>query len=250
MNYHSYKDVIIRYFSFSKFELRAFIISVLIFAFIENFDRWGESVFDATVGLQNLLLSIVVVASALFVHHAGQRLAGLYYGFRVEQQLWWHGLLLGLIGVIVTNGWLKLFFGSGTLIYVLETHRLGKHRYGANLLDFSRVCLWGVLANVFFAAVVKTLQLWTPLPLNPVAVDRIFFFNLYFAVLNLIPIPPLDGSRILFASRLLYAFVMSALAGYLVLVYFFGVFSFFYSFAIGIGCALLFYILLERGWEK
>ncbi len=66
-----------------------------------------------------------------------------------------------------------------------------------NLRNPKRDMIWvaaaGPLANLFFAAILAFLFKFFPVPFLLYAV----YFNLGLAVFNLIPIPPLDGSRIL-----------------------------------------------------
>jgi len=250
MSWRNYWDKVTRYFAFSNEEISAFVITVLVFAFIDSFDQWGYERFDVLIGLKNYLISLIIVGTALFVHHAAQRLAAIRTGFRAEHKLWWHGLVLGLILVVFTRGTVELFVASGVFIHMLAAHRLGVFRYGPNIDTYAMIALWGPLANIFFATVVKTLELWTPLPLNPEIVQAIFVFNLGFAALNMLPIPPLDGSRVFFASRLTYAFVAGTIIGYVALIYFFNAYSYIFALLIGGAVWLLFLIFFESHWRK
>lgn len=250
MGWRNYTDKVKRYFPFTQQEIKDFIIILVLFAFIHSFNKWGDVQFDFGIGIQNYAISLIVVGTALFIHHAGQRLAAAKYGLKAEQKLWWPGLLFGLIVVMLTRGAVQLFFASGLFIHTLKAHRLGQFRYQTNVSTYATVSLWGPLANILFGTFIKTLELWTPLAINAQIVQSIFVFNLWFAALNMLPVPPLDGSRVFYASRLIYAFVAGAIIGYVGLIYFFNIYSYIYALIIGIIVWLTFYLFFERHLVK
>ena len=49
--------------------------------------------------------------------------------------------------------------------------------------------------------------------LPEVFVSKLVFINVLFAITNMLPIPPLDGAHVMFASRHLYPFTMAAIIG-------------------------------------
>ena len=112
ISWHEYKDRINRYFWFNKTELRDFILVVFVFAFILSFDKWGVNKFDVALGLKNLFIALFFVAISVFLHHAVQRLAALYLGYKPEQKIWWFGILICLIFLIFSNGRIMIFAGS------------------------------------------------------------------------------------------------------------------------------------------
>ncbi|MBW3019260.1 hypothetical protein KY329_03690 [Candidatus Woesearchaeota archaeon] len=240
----NYVDKLKRYFWFSNAELRSFVITVFVLGFVVSFDEWGGEVFDFAFGFANFLKAIAFVALALFIHHAGQRLWGLYKGFRVEQKLWWYGLLISVLGVIISNGLFVFLGASSTLIHHMPKHRFGRFRYGPNLHEYAGICLAGPLANVFLASFLVILS-W--IHLFPVTLaDSLFTFNLIFAAWNLLPIPPLDGSRVMYYSRLVYIFFTAAIGSYAIMAYMFDFYSYIYAVIIGIIVWLIYLLAVER----
>jgi Zn-dependent protease len=70
--------------------------------------------------------------------------------------------------------------------------------------DSLKVSLWGPLSNIITACVLTLILKYVILPLAPAYVELAglcILFNLCLAVFNLLPIPPLDGSKI-FSSLL------------------------------------------------
>lgn len=240
----NYFDKIKSYFWFTKDEFKGFVVTVFVLAFIFSFSDWGVQAFDAVVGLQNFAVAFMVVLVSVFVHHSAQRLAALVWGFRAEHILWWQGLTFSALIALFTNGALKLLPGSALMIHHMPVHRLGFYRYGPNFQTFGKIAVFGPLANLVFAVLVRIVG-----ELFVLNVSKLYFFNLLFAAYNLLPFPPLDGSRIFYASRLLYVFVFSAIVGYVVLALVAGFQSIILALIIGAVGWFLFYVFFEKGWS-
>ncbi len=207
----NYGDKVKRFFRFTKEEYRDFICLVILFGFILSFTQWGTVAFDAAAGFKSWLIACFIVALGLFVHHAAQRLIALYWGFRAQQKIWLPGLALGLVLVFLSNGNVMLFTATRTFIHVLPVHRLGKYRYGPNLRAYGSVCMFGPLANVLFAAVAYVLSYAIP---GRFLMD-LAMFSLVLGLWNALPIPPLDGGKMFYASRLIYSWWAGAVLGFI-----------------------------------
>ncbi len=243
MSLRNYLDKLKRYFWFSKEEILNFIIVVVVLSIIYSWTDWGIEKFNLATGFKNLLTAVVLIAITVFVHHAGQRMMALALGFRAEQKLWWHGLIIGLVLVMITGGKIKFLAATGMLVYLLPVHRLGAFRYGPNLTTIAKISLAGPVLNIFFSALVKSFE-WAGL-LSPYIGQRLFVLNLAFAAWNLLPIPPLDGSKVFFYSRLTYMFLFGSIASYVMLIYFLNIYSYIIALLIGAIVWLLFYIFFE-----
>ncbi|MDO8660594.1 MAG: hypothetical protein Q7K43_01775, partial [Candidatus Woesearchaeota archaeon] len=226
MSWRNYWDKVKRYAVPSKKESREFLILIAVFAFIASFNQWGDTEFSVVQGLTNYLATFVIAGISVLVHHVAQRLMAVHYGFRPVHEVWWTGLLLGVVLVFITQGKVQIFAASGIGISMLYQHRLGTSttRYGPGIHQHATIALTGLVANVLFAGVAKTIELWTGITLP--ALHNLFIFNLWYAGLNLIPIPPLDGSRIFYASRLLYVFLVVALIAYSGFAIFLNIYSY------------------------
>ena len=237
------RDKIHRYFWFTPEEALGVVITILVLSFIYSFDKWGTNKFDAGLGLQNWLVGAVLFGAIVLIHHSVQRIAALHYGFQPEHSVWWYGLLGGILLAVLSNGAIKIYTATGLMISMLPAHRLGRFRYGPNVQTFANICALGLVGNLCAAAIVKTLS-WI-LPIPEAFVNEWFVQNLVFAAWNLLPIPPLDGSRILYGSRLFYIFVFGTFAGYAILALA-GIFSFVFALLIGIIAWFLFYYFVEK----
>lgn len=237
-------DKIKRYYKFTPHELRGLLIAIFIVAFIISFKDWGTTTFDFRTGLKNLFNAVLIVALSILIHDMGQRLWGLAIGFRIEYKMWTFGLIIALVIAFVSNGSLWLIAPAGFMLHHLAGHRLGFFRYGINYFGQAMVALAGPLFTLMLVILLKVLSAFSPNPLLQKAV----MFNVVYAITSLLPIPPLDGSKIYFGSRMLYAFALPAIviATILMIVDVPIFLSLVISLLVGIVLWLVYYISFER----
>ncbi len=250
MSFRNFAHKFNKYFWFDKTELNGFLITVFVLAFILSFTDWGVEKFDAIEGFSNLFLAVIVIAISVFIHHAAQRLLALYYGFRAEHILWWQGLAFAGLFAIFSNGKIKFLPGSALMIHHMPIHRLGFYRYGPKFSTFGTIALTGPLANLVFAVLVRIVG-DTIFP-GYVFFYNLYYFNLVFAAYNFLPFPPLDGSRVMYESRLVYVFIFTAVVSYILLALLAGITGLLgaiLSLIAAFICWIVFYIFFEREWS-
>lgn len=241
-------DKIKRFYRFSRYELRGIIISILVIAFIVSFNEWGSSsAFEPAIGLFNLFNAILIVALSILFHDAGQRLWGLAMGYRVEFKMWTFGLIASLALAFINNGripYLWLIAPSGFTLHLIAGHRLGWFRYNINYFGQAMVALAGPLFTLMLVLFLKVLYIFSPTPLILLAIR----FNVIYAIISLLPIPPLDGSKIYFGSRMLYAFSLPTIiiSTILLAVNVPILLALIVSFLVGIILWMTYYITFER----
>ena len=198
-------------------ELKYLAFTAVIFGFIISFNEWGETAFDLSIGLQNLILAIVISAISIYIHHAVQKYAGWKRGYAVEQKVSWYTLIGALLLAFLSAGFVKFLAGSGTFTAVNAKKRIGKYRFGPNTWDIAIIALSGPLASLLFAAILKVVELnFFP---GSELIMKLIAFNVIFAISNLLPIPPLDGSRVLFGMPYWYAIAFGFVLGFGVITY-------------------------------
>ncbi len=239
MSFRNYVDKLNRYFWFSKEEWLSFIIAVVVLSIIYIWPSQGTLIY-----LNQVPIAIIFITLTLFVHHAGQRMMALSVGMKAEHRLWWYGPLIGLILVMVSGGRIKFLAATATIAYALPAHRLGAFRYGPGLTTISKICLAGPVLNIFFSALVKSLE-WAGV-LSPSIGNALFNLNIFFAMWNLLPIPPLDGSKVFYYSRLVYAFLFGTIVSYVLMVFFLNYYSYISALIFGCVVWLLYYIFVEK----
>jgi hypothetical protein len=211
----TYTDKVQRYYPFTFLEFRNIVITILLIGFMYGFDD-GRKTFDLIPYAYNMLVCMAIAAITMIVFLTGQRLAGLTAGYRVEFQMWWPGLILALMICFITRGYFWIPIAGGMLLHHMSAHRLGFFRYGLNMLDNGVIASSGPLACVIFATILKQISIMTvgvPIPI----VEKIYWFTLVFALVNMLPIPPLAGSKLMYHSRLAYAFIFSFMLVYVIL---------------------------------
>lgn len=194
-----------KYYKFSPKEVRSIIITISVLSFIVSFGNWGpgEEV-NLGYGFLNLFNAILIVTLSFLVHLSAKKIAALQVGYRAEYDLWSFGLLFGLMIVFVSTALGKpvwILFAGGVMLQHISGHRLGFFRYGLNYYEAGWISMAGPLASIFLAVIFKAISIVTTNPL----IETAIVFNLLFALYNSLPIPPLDGSRMFFGSRMVYA---------------------------------------------
>ena len=239
-----FKDKVSKYYKFTRSEIIGLAISIIVIAFIISFKNWGTTAFNAASGLFNFFNAILIVALSVLVHDTGQRLWALSIGYRIEFKLWSFGVMIALVLAFVSNGSLWFVVPGGFLIHHLAGHRLGWFRYGINYFGQAMVALAGPLFSLTLLIFLKILNSFAPNPL----IQKAIIFNAVYIITSMIPIPPLDGSKIYFGSRMLYAFVLPAIiiASIMMITNVPLFLALVLSFLVGIILWIVYYISFER----
>jgi len=234
-----------QHFTFTQEELRALAIGVILTAFMFSFNDWGDTTFSLGEGLRNLLNAVLIALLTFIVHQSAQRIVALSVGFKIEYRIWMYGLIIGLALTIVSRGKLWFFAPGGIIAYHLVGHRIGSFRYGLNYWPLGMIGLVGPLSNLVLAMLFKLLLLLSP---TNTLLQSAMVFNIWFALFTILPIPPLDGSHLFFSSRLMYVFMLGAVIGMAIALYFFGVFAALtLGLVLGIICWLSYFWFFEKG---
>lgn len=213
-----------KYYGFKPEEIRGILAGVIVIAFVLS----ASVLFTdyATVGegwrvfWLTLFNSSLIVLLSFLVHISAQRLMALFSGFKVEYRYWMYGLGLALVLAIVSRGKLWFIAPGGIVVYHMAGHRLGSFRYGLNLWPLGLVGLAGPIGSVVLAVFFKILLYISP---GNALLMEALVFNIWYAIITMLPIPPMDGSHMFFSSRLMYVFVYGFIIGLGVSLYFFNV---------------------------
>lgn len=207
MSWVDFRHRMSQHFSFSQEESRALIPVILVLSFIVGFND-GSETFSMFSWLRNYLNSLIIVALAVLVHVCAQKAAGIYLGQKVEYRLWAPAIIAGIVLALISNGEWTVVVAGGIVAHAMTAARIGRFRYGFSYNDLGMVAAAGPLANVGLAILLKAL---TALPGGGL-LGKAILINMLFALFAMLPIPPLPGSMVLFASRSLYVFLLASLA--------------------------------------
>ena len=200
-----------KYYAPSREELEAFIISVISMTVIVAFND-GRPTFEWAHWLYNFLISGLVVFVAALVFISAQRIFALWYGYRSELKIFFPGIAIGLLLTLMTFGtfpWLWWLGMHGIQIHMLEPQRLGYFRYFVRIWDVAIVALMGPLSLIGLALFFRFFYF---LP-NTEVLQQAVKITIIYAFYQMLPIPPLAGHNILFASRWLYFLTLGIIIG-------------------------------------
>ena len=232
-----------KYFRFEKQEIIQLLIVTLFTGFIFTFRDWGIESLDAGLGFTHLVLAILLALIALFFRVSVQKITGFAFGFNSTFMLWWAGLIISLVLVFISQGYVPILLPGGIAMAMMVRHRLGEFRYGFNYWEQGIIAYSGSLANILLAVIFKIL-----LSFNPESwfLHKGLFMNIILALTIALPLPKLDGVTGFFSSRLTYFFSYGVLVGISILIFFTTIiWTMLGGLAIGILIWLLFYTMYE-----
>ncbi|MEK6808825.1 MAG: hypothetical protein AABY14_04015 [Nanoarchaeota archaeon] len=241
-------DKIKRYYIFTPSEIRGILVTILVIGFIISFREWGDGRIDIAKGIINLFSAILITGIYLFIHESTHRITALYVGLKAEYKPWTFGLLFGIIITFLTNGRAWILLPGGVIFHHLAGHRIGWWRYDIAVVTIGMLSLWGSLASLFFAIFLKIFHSIIPLPI----IQKAMLLNIALALFTMLPIPPLNGSKVFYGGRLIYVFggAFIVTTSILLLLDINPWISIISSFIVSIIAWLLFYILYEKDlWQ-
>jgi Zn-dependent protease len=169
---------------FTSIEIRDIIISIVLMSMI--FWVYAFSFPDLT----GLFASFLIVFFSFFLHEMGHKFVARKLGCMATYRLWSFGILIGIITIFFG------IFGAGIPFIVVGCVEIMPYSFGRwgfkvvrlSYKDMGLIAFAGTGLNVLFAIFFK---------LFPGTIfHNLSYFNGLFAFLNLLPFPPLDGSKI------------------------------------------------------
>ncbi len=179
---------------FTKNEIRDLIISVFALTLIFN---------SFNLNVNALVTTLFIVVIAFFSHEMSHKFVAQHYGCDAEYKMWPLGLVLGLITALIPGGFVIAAPGA---VYI-SPYRKGFAFRVANLTkkNYGIISLSGPLVNIVIASSLSLLGFLYPLDLFGLTA-RISFFLAFF---NLLPIPPMDGSKIINWDKKIWVLVFA-----------------------------------------
>lgn len=211
MGLYDLKYKLKNHLSFNKKEIRNLIITIIIGGIIFSFNDWGNNQVNITLGIKNLIISLIATTITVLTYHLSQRLRSVKIGFRPRYNIWWPGIITSLLLVIVSNGIIKAFLIGGISTSLLARQRIQEINYWEETI----ISLTGPIATTILALIAKTALLITNTPL----LKEIMLISITLSISSMIPLPKLPGMKTLFNNRLTYTFVTAWILGTAILIY-------------------------------
>lgn len=170
--------------AFTNEELRDIIVSILVLSvifwvFVFSFPDYS-----------GFFVSLIIVFFSFFLHEMGHKFAARKLGCMATYKIWPTGLLIGIITIFFGLIGVGIVFIALGFVEIMPYSfgRLGFKVVRLTPKDFGLISLAGVGINVLFAVLFKMFP--------GMIFQNLSYFNGLFALFNLLPIPPLDGSKI------------------------------------------------------
>ena len=241
-SWRNFKHKFMKYGTPEPKEVRGLLITAVVFAFIISFRDWGVDNFSITLGFYNYFLSLILVLIALIVFELGHRIFALWMGYKSQYRTWIPGLLISLVFTFLSNGYFPLLLIGGLTIKTLEIHRLGKFQPELSMKQVGWIAMAGSVTLIVFAVLLKPFD-------SSLVMAKLMKICVLIAIFNMLPIPPMNGLRTFFGSRVIYVFVTaSIIACGALLTLVSGALSLIGGIAIGILILLVFFVYVDKRW--
>jgi Zn-dependent protease len=157
--------------------------------------------------------SLIAVGAGFIGHELAHKFVAQRYGWKAGFRLWPQGLLLALFIAVISRG-LFIFAAPGAVYLVPKS--IG-YTISQSKREFGIVSISGPLMNLVFASIFRALSLISVFSILSTISFYGLFVNLFLAAINMIPFPPLDGTKIFSWNKMIWALL--AIPTWLALVY-------------------------------
>ncbi|MFH0922674.1 MAG: site-2 protease family protein [Candidatus Micrarchaeota archaeon] len=151
-------------------------------------------------------LILITVGTAFILHELGHRSVAIAYGAKARYQAWTLGLFLALVMAFFTSG--QFVFAAPGAVYIFGPH-LTREQNG-------KIALAGPMVNLLLAIFFLFALQFSFLPTALAATG--FMINAFLGAFNMIPFPPLDGSKVSEWNRSIWLFFFLIFVGLFFLI--------------------------------
>ncbi len=151
-----------------------------------------------------LPISLVAVGTGFILHELAHRQAAKHFGAQAEFRAWPFGLILAIAMPIITLG--NFLFAAPGAVYI-SGENIDRRQNG-------RISLAGPAVNIAMGIFFFLIGIFSQSPLIAAIAMPGMIINFWLGFFNLLPIPPLDGSKVLVWNPLIWAacfFLLGAL---------------------------------------
>jgi Zn-dependent protease len=162
-----------------------------------------------------VIISFVAVCTAFLLHEFGHKIVAQRYGCWAEFRAWPFGLMFAVL-----SGLVGFLFAAPGAVYIrghLSKEENGKVSASGPLMNF---VVASFIMPFLFILRDEYFTIWFLLGL-------ICFLNIFIAGFNMIPFPPLDGSKIMNWNPIIWVFLIIILGIFVALLYLSGILAYF-----------------------
>lgn len=188
--------------TFSTEEIRDIIISTLALGIIFSIGP------DFSVASAAMIT--IIVALSFIPHELAHKFAAVHYKCFAQYEMWKNGLIMALLLAVATNGGFVFAAPGAVVIYTVYQSRHGLHQIVLSPKQNGLISIAGPLTNISIALL---FAVFAP---NFFITKSIVYVNTFLAAFNLLPIPPLDGSKVFYWNKFVWLGIV-IVAGWLLL---------------------------------
>jgi Zn-dependent protease len=203
---------------FTKKEVKEILISAIVLSIAFSL-AYSHGIFNLQFGGLPILIAFSFVAVGIgFLAHEliGHKIVAQKLGLHAEYKMWNLGLLVALLSSLA-----GFVFAAPGAVYVSSKMDLWGNSGVISKKRMGIVSVAGPIINIFVASVFLILSVINPLTIGGIEVFQIgVFVNVWLALFNMLPIPPLDGSKVLAWDKRAYVLMFAVCVAFFLLLVF------------------------------
>jgi Zn-dependent protease len=174
-------------------EARDIIIASAVLAFVFSYEgiNFGRL-------LANAPLAVFGVVTGFILHELAHRFFARRYGAFAEFRAWKEGLLLAVALTLITNG--AFVFAAPGAVMIYPRANLWGHSTALTSRKMGIIGISGPIVNIILASAFLITDIYYPSQLFGFAAR----INIWLALFNMIPLTPLDGSKVFYWNKAIW----------------------------------------------
>lgn len=201
---------------FSKKEMRVILTSAVVLGIVFGYDD-GSMVFRWGNWMTNMIRVTLLCLASVVMYEVGHKVMAKKRSCTSRVQIWGRGVngppqkgvmgvrknlpmgvILPLICTVASGGAIKLAATTTTEVTSTHARRVGREFPKVSEREEAEIAVAGPMTAIVIALLAKGMLPFLPL------MGQVIVINKYLALMNMLPIPTLDGVRVYFGSPLLF----------------------------------------------
>ncbi len=193
----------IKRLGFDNKELKDIGISTVILAFVFAYPGIQGLLSFSSEIYMGFLVYLIILFLVFIPHELAHKFTAIRYGCVARYQIMWDGLKFALMMAIITNGFFVIAAPGAVMISNQKVDVYGRMRSLITQKQNAYISMAGPAANIAVAAIMLILP-GSFILFGTDMASSIGFVSAFLALFNLIPVGPLDGSKIMRYSKTLW----------------------------------------------